>query len=693
MKPQAVMCAGAVQILCLALGAGLSARIQAAYGAESAPPSEAIEVFRGRPDRPEDVLTGEYLTDETGQPIAHKPQAHPYLTRWYDGRRNLPLAVCLGRPLTEQDLFLFRLMKREPRPDLVAIWEKTARPSEREQLTKDLEDAVRAMAQVLTLAELGPSQSFQSAAGAMPSSASELDEKFIRFLKYPVYQMIWIEKVLKPSVRIEEIDLIKYYHDHVGDFYKPESVRVRYIFFESSPDASVSDREQVEARAQEVHRQLVGGADFVELARAHSDAPSAVRGGELPPLQRGVSFEEFENYAFDLPPGGISPVFRGPGGFYLLQCLERIPESQTPFQDVLPRLREAVERKALAFLYEYQLNRLVMRNRRSLKTWRLRDLGFDDALIEIGPYRMTKGEFLSLFPQVIGEAANLEAGIMAATGGDILRGELVAQIVEREGFGSDPLLQAADGLARKIRAAQNALRTRLAVPLNFSEPALRTFYEKNRQALGDQPLWRVLQFDAAVRNPYLRHPSQMAALSGELRDLFQKTLDEFQSAFREERARAFEERMLVGEQLSTAPLTVALIPEDDASTEAARIRRWMTTLPRCLAIVGAASNNDFLFTVKDLGYRSYRDKAIYEAVKNLRDGQLSRIREMPDGFTVYFVERYLAGVPAEYDSRSPQIRREYIRSLQAEVLDRLRAEIERKASLRIQLPEIGSPRE
>ncbi|MCX8038067.1 MAG: peptidyl-prolyl cis-trans isomerase [Candidatus Sumerlaeia bacterium] len=682
MRSRAVVHVRTALILCLTTGAGLSGWIEATYGATSAPPGEAIEVFRGRPDRPEDVLTGEYLTDETGQPVARKPQAHPYLTRWYDGRRNLPLAVCMGRTLTEQDLFLFRLMKREPRPDLVDIWEKTARPSEREKLTRDLEEAVRAMAQALTLAELGPSRPFQIE-----------DEKFIRFLKYPVYQMIWIEKILKPSIRIEEIDLIKYYHDHVGDFYKPESVRVRYIFFASSPDASISDREQVEAEAREVHRQLVGGADFVELARMHSDAPSGVRGGELPPLQRGMYFEEFENYAFDLQPGAISPVFRGPGGFYLLQCLERIPESQTPFQAALPKLREAVERKTLSFLYEYQLNRLVMRNRRSLKTWRLREMGFDDVLIEIGLYRMTKGEFLSLFPQVIGEAANLEGGILAATAGDILRGELVAQIVEREGFGDDPLLQAADSLARKIRTAQNALRARLAVPVKFSEAALREFYDKNREALGDQPLWRVLQFDAVVRNPYLRHPTQMTALSGELLDLFQKTLDEFQSAFREERARAFEERILVGERPSTAPLTVALIPEDAATTEAARVRRWLSTVPRCLAIIGAASNNDFLFTVKDLGYRSYRDKAMYEAVKELRDGEFSRIQEIPGGYSVYFVERRLAGIPAEYDPQNPQIRREYIRSQQTEVLDRLRAEIERKASLRIQLPEIGSPRE
>ena len=65
-------------------------------------------------------------------------------------------------------------------------------------------------------------------------------------------------------------------------------------------------------------QQLQGGADFGELARAHSDCPSKARGGDLGSFGRGQMVGEFETAAFGLPVGGTSGVVETPFGYHLI---------------------------------------------------------------------------------------------------------------------------------------------------------------------------------------------------------------------------------------------------------------------------------------------------------------------------------------------------------------------------------------
>jgi len=75
------------------------------------------------------------------------------------------------------------------------------------------------------------------------------------------------------------------------------------------------------ARADEVARQLRTGADFAKTAATYSDAPDALKGGEigwrdpnrLPPL--------FAEALVKLAPGQVTPVMRSNTGFHLLKLV------------------------------------------------------------------------------------------------------------------------------------------------------------------------------------------------------------------------------------------------------------------------------------------------------------------------------------------------------------------------------------
>lgn len=99
-------------------------------------------------------------------------------------------------------------------------------------------------------------------------------------------------------------------------------VRARHILVRSRE----GDGNETEARrkAQELLRQLRGGADFSALAREHSDDPgSGARGGDLGFFGPGQMVPEFEQVAFGLEPGQISDLVRTPFGFHIIQTLEK----------------------------------------------------------------------------------------------------------------------------------------------------------------------------------------------------------------------------------------------------------------------------------------------------------------------------------------------------------------------------------
>lgn len=90
-----------------------------------------------------------------------------------------------------------------------------------------------------------------------------------------------------------------------------------------------------EAEAKQVYIELLKGSDFSGLARQYSKAASAAKGGdigfitlEIEPEKR-TKFDKFYEAAFSpsLEPGGISNIFKGPDGYYIIKLVS-IKKSQ-----------------------------------------------------------------------------------------------------------------------------------------------------------------------------------------------------------------------------------------------------------------------------------------------------------------------------------------------------------------------------
>jgi parvulin-like peptidyl-prolyl isomerase len=114
--------------------------------------------------------------------------------------------------------------------------------------------------------------------------------------------------------------------EDIPDPDKPAEIAARHILI-SHKDAQRSETERTREAAQELAEKVLAqarepGADFAALAKEHSDGPTAGKGGDLGTFGQGKMDKAFEEAAWKLKPGEISPVVETPFGFHIIQRYE-----------------------------------------------------------------------------------------------------------------------------------------------------------------------------------------------------------------------------------------------------------------------------------------------------------------------------------------------------------------------------------
>jgi len=97
-----------------------------------------------------------------------------------------------------------------------------------------------------------------------------------------------------------------------------------------------------EAKANDLLKQIRGGASFEDIAKKSSDGPSAADGGALGMFKRGQLAKELEDKTFAMKAGEVTDVIRTKQGYVILQVVDHQMAGIPPFKDVLPRIQDAL---------------------------------------------------------------------------------------------------------------------------------------------------------------------------------------------------------------------------------------------------------------------------------------------------------------------------------------------------------------
>lgn len=139
------------------------------------------------------------------------------------------------------------------------------------------------------------------------------------------YVALPVEKLAPQVPTVSAAEIRRYFEEHEDEFERPQGARLKVAYLPLT--ITEADRQATLRQAQEIRRELAGGADFAEVARRESDdTGSAQQGGDLGTFGRGQMVPSFDSAAFSLPVNEISQPVVSQFGVHIIQVQERTGE-------------------------------------------------------------------------------------------------------------------------------------------------------------------------------------------------------------------------------------------------------------------------------------------------------------------------------------------------------------------------------
>lgn len=156
-----------------------------------------------------------------------------------------------------------------------------------------------------------------------------------------------LAKKISDDTHFTELDLRGYYDAHKNEFEEAKGSHILIRFKGSAVPLKPNEKDLTEAealaKAQDIRKQLLAGADFATLAKAESDdTGSAAKGGDLGTFKKGQMVPAFDQAAFTLPVGEISEPVKTQFGYHIIKITSR-PEKS--FDEAKPQIEKELKPK------------------------------------------------------------------------------------------------------------------------------------------------------------------------------------------------------------------------------------------------------------------------------------------------------------------------------------------------------------
>ncbi len=136
---------------------------------------------------------------------------------------------------------------------------------------------------------------------------------------------------------ITDQDIDNFLKSEEGKFLSSPDVNVGHILLPVSSGADKETVQQVLDKAENLRQQATNGADFRQLAIAHSSGQNALQGGDIGWRKSAQLPAIFSTVLAALQPGGISAPIRSDAGFHLLKLYDRRGNTEELIQQSMVR--------------------------------------------------------------------------------------------------------------------------------------------------------------------------------------------------------------------------------------------------------------------------------------------------------------------------------------------------------------------
>lgn len=200
-------------------------------------------------------------------------------------------------------------------------------------------------------ARFSSEQEFTDALAAQGLTAEDLRARF----KEQITIQKLISREIRSRVSVSPAEVTQYYEQHREEFITPPAVQVATILVRPKDSLDIARCHKL---AQDLHRQILAGADFYELAKRHSDGFNAQMGGRMGILEKGQSRKEIDEVLFKLKTGEVSPVIKTAAGFHVFLIESGRPSRQAELAEVQADILYKLRNDRASVRYKEWMKRL-----------------------------------------------------------------------------------------------------------------------------------------------------------------------------------------------------------------------------------------------------------------------------------------------------------------------------------------------
>ncbi|MGZ3457251.1 MAG: peptidylprolyl isomerase [Archangium sp.] len=174
---------------------------------------------------------------------------------------------------------------------------------------------------------------------------------FARFLP-----TMYADKVPAPSAadlgaykQAHEKDIKDDFEANKAVYQQPERIHARQILIKLAPNATPEQKAKALERAQALLKDVEGGKDFAEVAKASSEDPGTkANGGDLGWVERGNWDPALASAAFALEPGKVTQPIETKYGIHLVKVEEKKPAQDKKLEEVQDQIATTLYKREKA---------------------------------------------------------------------------------------------------------------------------------------------------------------------------------------------------------------------------------------------------------------------------------------------------------------------------------------------------------
>jgi peptidyl-prolyl cis-trans isomerase D len=164
---------------------------------------------------------------------------------------------------------------------------------------------------------------------------------------------------VQADVKVTDEQLHERYEKDKASYQTPETRHAQHILIAV---AKPGDDAKALAQAQDLYKQIQGGADFAKLAAQYStDTTSAAKGGDLGWATRDVYVKEFADKLFSMKDGEVSEPVKTQFGYHIIKLDGVRPGATRSFEEVRNELADSLRKEQATTMFGNRQDQLQER--------------------------------------------------------------------------------------------------------------------------------------------------------------------------------------------------------------------------------------------------------------------------------------------------------------------------------------------